>query len=159
MKWNFIAAAVLLTAPALAVGPASAQQLSAPDFAKKVAISDMFEIQSGQLAVDKAQNEDVQSFGQEMVDAHTETSEDLRQLVKDENINVELPTQLDQDHQAKLDQLKKSPGNKFDHTYVSQQVQAHQTAVKLFENYSKNGDQEELKEWADDTLSPRFKST
>jgi len=152
MKWNFIAVAVLLTAPALTVGPASAQQLSAQDFAKKVAISDMFEIQSGQLAVDKAQNEDVQSFGQEMVDAHTETSEDLRQLVKDENINVELPTQLDQDHQAKLDQLKKSPGNKFDHTYVSQQVQAHQTAVKLFENYSKNGDQEELKEWADDTL-------
>ena len=60
-----------LTAPALAVGPAAAQQLSAQDFTKKVAISDMFEIQSGQLAADKAQNEDVKSFGQEMVDAHT----------------------------------------------------------------------------------------
>ena len=42
--------------------------------------------------------------------------------MKDENINVELHTQLDQDHQAKLDHLKKSSGNKFDHTYVSQQV-------------------------------------
>lgn len=152
MNWNVIAAAVLLAAPALAVGTASAQQLSAQDFAKKVAISDMFEIQSGQLAADKAQSEDVRSFGQEMVDDHTETSEDLRELVKDEKINVELPTQLDKDHQAKLDQLKNSASNQFDQTYVSQQVQAHQNAVKLFENYSKNGENEELREWAEDTL-------
>ena len=58
---------------------------------KKVAISDMFEVQSGQLASEKALA-DVKSFGREMTDDHTETSDDLKELIDDEEIKVELPT-------------------------------------------------------------------
>ena len=50
----------------------AAQAPTTEDFVKTVAISDMFEIQSGQLAAEKAQNGDVKSFGQEMVDDHSE---------------------------------------------------------------------------------------
>ena len=73
MRRDLIAVAVglpfLLNPPAFA-----AQAPTTEDFVKTVAISDMFEIQAGQLATEKAQNGDVKSFGQEMVDDHSKTS-------------------------------------------------------------------------------------
>ena len=51
-------AAVLTLSAALLLTPASAAQAPTADiFAKTVAVSDMFEIQSGQLAADKAEND------------------------------------------------------------------------------------------------------
>ncbi len=152
MKHTAFAAVVSLTLPFLAIVPASAQTVSTEDFVNKVAVSDMFEIQSGQLAIEKAKHEDVRDFGEQMVDDHTATSDELKELVKDEELNVTLPDSLDQDHQAKLDQLKGLSGAEFDKSYVPMQVKAHETAVSLFQDYSKSGDNEELKEWAGDTL-------
>ena len=123
---------------------------------KTVAISDMFEIQAGQLAAEKAQNGDVKSFGQEMVDDHSKTSADLKELIKDEDIKVELPAKLDDEHQAKLDKLKGLSGNQFDKTYVQMQVNAHEKAVSLFEAYAAAGENDDLKDWAEDTL-PKLK--
>ena len=76
MRRDLIAVAVGLSAPFL-LNPAAfaAQAPTTEDFVKTVAISDMFEIQAGQLAAEKAQNGDVKSFGQEMVDDHSKTSD------------------------------------------------------------------------------------
>jgi putative membrane protein len=87
-----------------------------------------------------------------MVDDHTETTEDLKELVKDENIKVEMPSKLDDKHQANLDKLKDVSGANFDTVYVPMQVLAHEQAVNLFEDYSKSGDNDALKEWAADTV-------
>src|SRR5688572_14921251 len=115
MRRDLIAMAVGLSAPFL-LNPAAfaAQAPTTEDFVKTVAISDMFEIQSGQLATEKAQNGDVKSFGEEMVDDHSKTSADLKELIKDEDIKVELPAKLDDEHQAKLDKLNGLSGNQFD---------------------------------------------
>jgi putative membrane protein len=154
MRTNFVAAALVLAVPILTTDPATAQQTSSADFVEKVVISDMFEIRSGNLAADQAENDEVRSFGQKMVDDHKKTSDELRDLIEDEELKVDLPKELDQDHQAKLDNLKKLSGNKFDRAYVPMQVKAHEAAVDLFKNYAKNGDNDELKEWAEDTLPP-----
>ena len=116
----------------------------------------MFEIQSGQLAAEKAQNGDVKSFGQEMVDDHSKTSADLKELIKDEDIKVELPAKLDDEHQAKLDKLNGLSGTQFDKTYVQMQVKAHEKAVSLFQAYAAAGENDDLKDWAEDTL-PKLK--
>jgi putative membrane protein len=149
---DICAAAAMLAAALLTFGPASAQQLTAEDFVKKVVISDMFEVQSSRLAADQAENDDVQSFGEKMVNDHTKTSDELLGLVKNEDIKVEVPKALDKDHQAKLDNLTGLSGRKFDQAYVPMQVKAHETAVDLFDRYSKNGDNDKLKEWAEETL-------
>ena len=155
MRRDLIAVAVglpfLLNPPAFA-----AQAPTTEDFVKTVAISDMFEIQAGQLAAEKAQNSDVKSFGQEMVDDHSKTSDDLKELIKDENIKVELPAKLDEEHQTKLDKLKGLSGNQFDKTYVQTQVKAHEQAVSLFEAYAAAGENDDLKDWVEDTL-PKLK--
>lgn len=152
MKSTAFAATVALTLPLLATTSVTALAVTTDEFVNKAAISDMFEIESGKLAQDKAKDEDVKDFGEQMVDDHTETSEDLKSLVKDEKIDVKIPTKMDERHQEQLDKLKKLSGAEFDRAYVPTQVLAHEQAVNLFEDYSETGDNEALKEWASDTL-------
>jgi len=67
-------------------------------------------------------------------------------------VKATLPTALDAEHQAKLDQLKAKTGKEFDQAYDKMQLQAHEDAVALFEAYSKNGENADLKAWAAKTL-------
>jgi putative membrane protein len=153
MRRELMAATIGLYAAFLLNTPASAAQASTTeDFVKTVAISDMFEIQSGQLAAEKARNDDVQSFGKQMADDHSKTSDDLKELIDDEDIKVELPSKLDDEHQANLDKLKGLSDNQFDKEYVRMQIDAHQKAVALFESYATAGENDDLKKWAGDTL-------
>ena len=158
MRKLMLAGAVALAAPllsglpmldpaALAAPPASTQS-----FVETVAMSDMFEIESGQLAASQAASAKVKSFGQEMVDDHTKTTNDLKELIDDKKVEMKLPASLDQDHQAKLDKLKGLTGDAFDRAYIPMQVSAHEKAVDLFQNYADSGENADLKQWAQNTL-------
>jgi putative membrane protein len=125
---------------------------STPDFLQKAATSDMYEVQAGKLAADKAQSDAVKQFGQQMVDAHTKTTDELMGIVKSKNIKVDVPTKLDSEHQKLIDDLNSASAKDFDKTYASQQVEAHQNAVKLFKKYAENGDDPDVKQFATKTL-------
>jgi len=124
----------------------------AQDFVTKVAISDMFEIQSSQLALSKEPDSDTKPFAQRMVADHQKTSSELKSMVEGGKVKATLPTAMDSDHQGMLDQLKAKSGKDFDQSYDQIQVKAHQDAVALFEAYAKGGDDAELKRWAAKTL-------
>jgi putative membrane protein len=124
-------------------------QTSTQDFVTKVAVSDMFEIQSSKLAAQKG-NENIRAFAQQMITDHTKTTNELKGLVG--KAKAKLPSGLDAEHQKKLDQLQKLAADQFDATYASMQVQAHEEAVKLFEAYASTGDDAQLKAWAAETL-------
>ena len=121
------------------------------DFVKEVAISDMFEIQSSQLAQDKG-NAPEKSFASQMITDHTKTSTELKGLVSSGKVQAELPSALDSSHQSKLDKLKSASGKDFSSDYDSDQVSAHKDAVSLFQRYAKGGDNADLKDWAGKTL-------
>ena len=59
---------------------------STPDFVQKAAMSDMYEVEAGKLATQKGQAESVKQFGQQMVDAHTKTTVELKGIVQTKNI-------------------------------------------------------------------------
>lgn len=157
--------ATLVALCALAAASAGAQSLGektgadallgvAPttqDFVKEVANSDMFEIQSGQLALQKADAQ-AKSFAQHMIADHQKTTSELQGLIKTANLQVTPPTALDSPLQTKLDKLKKETGRDFTNNYDEMQVSAHQDAVSLFERYAKGGDNAQLKAWAGKTL-------
>ena len=124
-------------------------QTSTQEFVTKVAVSDMFEIQSSKLATQKG-NANVKSFAERMIKDHSKTSAELKGMVG--RAKAKLPTALDADHQQKLAQLQKLSGDEFNSAYASVQLQAHEEAVKLFESYSSSGDNAELKAWAAKTL-------
>jgi putative membrane protein len=126
---------------------------STPDFVREAAMSDMFEIQSSQLAGQKADDPQTKSFAQKMVTDHTKTSSELKSMVQDGKVKgVDLPTDMSSSQKSMLDKLKALNGKDFSKQYHSDQVSAHKDAVSLFERYGKGGDNAELKDWANKTL-------
>jgi putative membrane protein len=155
---------VLLAAFLTLSGPAVAQSIgektgvnsvlgispSTADFVKQVGMSDMFEIESSKLALQKG-DPATKKFAEQMVADHTKTSSELKAIVGPD-ANTAIPATLDSSHQSKLDKLKDLNGADFDKQYRSIQVSAHKDAVSLFERYAKGGDSEKLKAWAAKTL-------
>jgi putative membrane protein len=142
-------ACLLIALPAMAQSPAPRAQ----EFVNKVAVSDMFEIQSSQLALtEKQPDKDTKPFAQRMVKDHQKTTAELKKLVDSGRVQAKLPTALDSDHQQMLDELKGKTGKDFDQSYDQIQVKAHEDAVALFEAYAREGDNADLKKWAVATL-------
>ena len=127
-------------------------RVSAQDFVTKVAISDMMEIQSSQLALARQPDADTKPFAEQMVKDHQQTSKELKALVESGKVKVALPSALDAEHQKKLEDLKAKSGKDFDRAYDQMQVQAHEEAVALFEGYAASGDNPDLKSWAATTV-------
>ena len=140
---------------AIAASGALAQQKKAPaealTFAKKVAASNTFEIQSSELAAERAQAGDVKSFAQQMIADHTKAGNEFKSTLQSANITPP-PEQPDAKQKATLAKLSKAKGKSFDQAYINAQLQAHQEAVSLFRGYAKGGKTEPLKTFAAKTL-------
>ncbi len=124
-----------------AVTPADlSNPLMAPGYLAAAASSDMFEIQSGQLAQQMSQNPGVQSFGGMLVTDHTQSTQMLMAAAQSARVSPPPPALLPQ-HQALLDQLRAAgSGPSFDMAFQQIQIQAHQQALMLHQNYAQSGD-------------------
>lgn len=145
---------ILLSTAALAqtqgqqVGPISSVT---DDFVRTVAISDLYEINAARLAL--AHGSDAEkAFANSMLEDHGKTSSELKRMVANEALKIDVPSQLDDLHQAKLQQLNNARGQDFVKTYASQQVEAHKQAISLFESYAQTGDHPNLRDWAAKTV-------
>ena len=123
---------------------------STQDFVTEAAISDMFEIEAGQLAQSKGQN--TKEFGATLVKDHTATSQELKSLVSSGKIPGRVPEELDSSHKSKLDKLQTLSGADFDKQFINDNVSGHKDDVSLFERYAKSGDNPELKAFAEKNL-------
>lgn len=133
------------------VGQTSAATLgnTTEGFATNAAISDMYEIQAGQIAQTKASSADVKNFGKMLVDAHTKTTAELKPLAA--AANVTLPAELDQRRKGLIDNLNAASAADFDKVYLDQQAAAHEEALTLFKAYADGGDDAGLKAFATKT--------
>ena len=102
------------------------------------ASSDMYEIQSGQLAASRAQNAAVRSFGQMLVAHHTDTTQQLTAAAQASG--APMPAGMLPLHAELLSRLQAQSGAEFDRTFKMQQVMAHEMALALHRNYASNGD-------------------
>jgi putative membrane protein len=99
-------------------------------FITQMAIAGMAEVQLGKLATERAENAEVKAFGQMMAKDHTQANAELAQVAK--QMNVQVPTQLDQKHRDLIDRLSKLRGAAFDREYMSAMVPGHEeVAAKL----------------------------
>src|SRR3954470_18927046 len=144
------APALAQTTPPPASSPpaATATKVNAAEFVNKAANSDMFEIQSSQLALTKTQDNRLREFAQRMVKDHTQASDKLKAAAQNQTV----PTTLDQEHAGMLQKLQQAQGNDFSRQYVQMQFEGHQKAVALFESYAQNGDNTQLKQFAQQTV-------
>jgi putative membrane protein len=133
-------------------GDGASAQLSPQDieFMKKAAVGAMLEIQLGQLAQKKAQNPEVQQFGQRMVREHQKAAKNLKQMAK--NLGVQLPTSLPEQRKALKDALAELDPEDFDGQYMWNMVAVHTVAVNLFENEIEQGQHPKVVQMANRVL-------
>ena len=91
----------------------------------------MAEVELGRLASQKAQNPQVKSFAQMMVNDHTKAGEELKQIATQHRIQP--PTALEDDHRDLRERLSKLEGAEFDREYIKTMVQSHEDTVDALE--------------------------
>ena len=109
-------------------------------YVRMAASSDMYEIQSSQIALSKAQSPAVRGFAQMMVRDHSNTTEQLMAAARAAGIPPMTPQMMPMhaDMVARLQAA--SAGASFDRLYAQQQLMAHQQALALHSNYAARGD-------------------
>lgn len=135
------------------VGKVSAEMTSTTKgFVTAAATSDMYEVQAGKIAEQRAQSADVKDFARQMVKAHTATTASLKSILASNNIDVTPPAHVDNRRQGMLDNLRGATAADFDHRYLEQQEAAHKEAAILLRGYAKDGDNAAVKGFASQTL-------
>ncbi len=140
------------TADNSAMGTAgAAASVTTEDFVATAAMSDKFEIAAGKMAATKASDPAVKRFAQQMVDAHTSTTNALKSATAKDKVALAPPAALDAKHQALVQALIAAEPAKFDATYKAQQRDAHAEALALMQGYAANGDKPAIRSFASDT--------
>jgi len=114
--------------------------LLAPGFLAHAASANQFEIQSSQLALQASQNAGVRNLANVLIADHTQLGQQVAAAAASARLQMPAPVLLPAD-QATLDQLRAAgTGYGFDQAYQQAQIQAHQQAIGLMQNYSNGGD-------------------
>lgn len=121
------------------------------DFVKEVSMSDIFEIESSKLALQKG-NAATKAFAQQMIDAHEKTTSELKGLIVGGKVKAPAATGMSDAQKKSFDELKDLSGKEFDDAYQDDQEDAHEDAIDVFKRYASEGDNADLKAWAAKTL-------
>lgn len=119
-------------------------------FLEKAAVGGKAEVELGQLALEKAQNDQVKQFAQRMVTDHSQANSDLVSM--GDKMSITLPTELDKEHQDIKNKLSKLNGAKFDKEYMKAMVDDHQKDVNDFQKQSGSAINSDVKAFASKTL-------
>ena len=119
-------------------------------FVEKAATGGMVEVQLGQLAQEKASNEQVKEFAARMAQDHAKANDELKQLATSKGANV--PAAVGKSQQKDVDKLQKLSGADFDRAYMKQMVSDHKTDINDFQKEAKSGKDADLKSFATTTL-------
>ena len=126
--------------PVAAVAADPNNPLMAPGYMAMAGSSDQFEIQSSQLALQGSQNPAVRNMANMLIADHTRSTQMLMAAAQSAGLTPPPPALLPP-HQAMLDQLRAAgSGPAFDQAFQQIQLQAHQEALALHQNYSTQGD-------------------
>ena len=160
MKKTLLTAALVMSASAVfaqsatestGVNSALGVEPKTEDFILQASASDVFEIESSKLALQKG-DDATKAFAQQMITDHEKTTAELKALLTSGKVQGNPVTALTDDHKEEVDDLAKLEGAEFNEEYIDDQVEAHEDAVDLFKRYGEEGENADLKAWAAKTL-------
>ncbi len=128
--------------------PTPTDETSAPAFVAKAAASDMFEIETGKIALERSTNAQVKAFAQMMVEGHARTTADLTAAIAASGLMITPPATLPDDKATALADLRSVDAASFDKAYMNGQVDAHQATLNLVSRYAQDGDTPQIKDAA-----------
>lgn len=109
-----------------------------------------FEIEAGQQAQKKANSDEFVEYGRMIARDHVKAVSEVNAILKEQGLSA--PDELDSEHKTLLQRLSSATGARFEEQFRKQQISGHEKAIKLFQNYAKNGQNDALKTWAQNTL-------
>ncbi len=131
--------------------PQTVASVSAKDqqFIEQAMTSDMFEIKSSQLALQRSRNPRTRRFAQQMLDDHNASGQKLMALAQANGVTVPTAMGPEQDRAyAAIANTRRI----FDSEYFRQQALAHQSAVVVYQNEIDGGYNNDVKAFAQETL-------
>ena len=102
-------------------------------YVQDAATSDMFEIQTSQLALEKATLPSVKTYAQMMIDEHGQSTAELKAAAQAAGLTV--PAALPADKQTKVEALRGLSGQAFDQQYLADQRAGHQETLAKVNTY------------------------
>lgn len=137
-----------LDSPASRPGISTDEQTT--NFLVKAADGGMAEVKLSELAQQKGTNAGVKVFAGMMVNDHTGANGQVKSLAAARNVT--LPAMPGDDNMKKEQDLSKKTGSDFDKSYMNTMVDDHQKTIDLFEDYSDDVKDTEVKTFIDNTL-------
>lgn len=127
------------------------QQMNADKhFIKEAAADNQFEIQASQYVEQQAQNPQVKQLAQRLVEDHQRAQQQLQQIAQ--GMNMELPTQLEQWQQDKLQAMQQKHGEHLEMHYAFGQVGGHATDLLNYQYEAEHGQNAQVKQYAEQTI-------
>ena len=128
-----------------AVGDALNPTPSGQTFADAAAKSDAFEIAASTLALTNASSAKVKAFANDMIKAHTASTAAIKAAAAKASPSITPDATLTGEQNDDLADLAKLKGADFDKAYIDGQIDAHDDALELMEDFAKDGDVAPLK--------------
>jgi putative membrane protein len=115
-------------------------------FVKNAAELSAIQVHLGKLAEDKASANSVKDLGKQMVEAHTQTGQQLKQAAA--ALNVDVPADPLRKAKKAEEKLAKLSGNDFDRAYAKMAADEQKQGAREFEREAKNGKVPGVKDFA-----------
>lgn len=132
------AIALALGGSALVAPPAAAQRGDAATFVAKAGASDLYEIQSSQIAMRRSRDPRVRAMASMLVRDHRRTTAQVAAAARAAGLRPR-PPMLEPQQRMMINQLNRAPARNFDQIYLSQQIPAHEEALGMIRDYAANG--------------------
>ena len=121
------------------------------DYIRASVMGDMFEVQAAKVAQAKSHNPDIQRFAAMMIREHGEIGDELAAILKQASFDFAPPTSLDSEHAAMVSELNSLADASFDRSFLQKQIEAHEAALRLENDYAKVGRDQPLRKFAAQT--------
>ncbi|BCJ61087.1 DUF4142 domain-containing protein [Micromonospora endophytica] len=150
-RLGLLAALVLVgIAPAGAAQAAAQPSEQDTQYLQAIHQVNLYEVQAGELAQKKAQNQQVKDLAQMIVTDHQELDKSVKDLAG--QLNVQLPKEPTPDQRTALDQLKNANGEEFDRLWVIQGLAGHLQAIQATQTEISQGTETQVVQLAQTAL-------
>ncbi len=121
------------------------------NFVTQAAQDGMGEVAIVKVAEQKATDPQVKNLAKKLLDDHNKADDQLKDIASKQDIT--LPSDMSQQDKDRVDRLSKLSGKQFDQAFLKEQVKDHQKDIQAFQNEANNGQDPQLKQWAQNKLS------
>ena len=120
------------------------------DFVNLAAQTDMTEAHLGKLAQDQGASQAVKDLGQMLAMDHTAEYSQLGMIAMKAGLTV--PKSIDAKHDKMIAPFEKLKGKMFDRRYAQTMVKGHQEAIAAYKKEASDGQNADIKAYAQQTL-------